>query len=481
MAESRDAKEDLHMQEDDALSDSGFRISGTIVVGIDIGTSASGIAYARFNAGDPTTPRCYIHTANLHGASGSRVDTKILADSHSEHYNSCFLEWFKMSLLRDVDLPSDVHRSSMFTELTNFRKPFGVSAKAATAKYLSLLWSDFQESLKCSVYDFEYKLVVTVPTGWPLYACQTMLEAIHEAGILSDKVTLANSIPDIEAASIALISDLSRPRDGMPPILKHDDLVVICDCGGFTTESTAYMISLTQPFNMRQITIGECIFAGGDLIDNAFMTILKAKMEKSCPSFKFGLLTGQRLRDFAHHHWKKDMKCNFRGDRRGWTFDVPDQYGNGTGQTISFTAFGLALVFDPIVDKIVNLVRSQIEAITKRFGNLRRDELHVIIAGGFGRSPYVQTRIKQAVLELAPSTSIHCPSGDQGCTAVARGAVLQGLRGSMSASLGNLMNSSYVTSRVIHANYGVSLNHGMDVNWLVTRVGRLFFAFAESC
>jgi hypothetical protein len=177
--------------------------------------SASGIAYARFNAGDPTTPRCYIHTANLHGASGSRVDTKILADSHSEHYNSCFLEWFKMSLLRDVDLPSDVHRSSMFTELTNFRKPFGVSAKAATAKYLSLLWSDFQESLKCSVYDFEYKLVVTVPTGWPLYACQTMLEAIHEAGILSDKVTLANSIPDIEAASIALISDLSRPRDGM--------------------------------------------------------------------------------------------------------------------------------------------------------------------------------------------------------------------------------------------------------------------------
>ncbi|XEU94764.1 hypothetical protein FSHL1_000048 [Fusarium sambucinum] len=419
MAESRDAREDLHMHEANASSASGFSMSGTIVVGIDIGTISSGIAYARFNPEDPTTPRCYIHNATLFRLSGSRVDTKILASVYNEELKDgedCFLRWFKMSLLRDTDLPSDVRNSRMFTELTTLRENLGVSAVTATADYLRLLWSDFRESLNCSVYDFSYSLVVTVPAFWPFYARQMMLEAIHEANLCSREVSIAASIPDIEAASIALVLDLSTPRDGVSPILCDGDVAIVCECGGFTTESVTYAISSIRPLQMEQVTQGSCTFAGGALIDDTFMQLLEAKLAKSCPSFAYG----EDLPKLIYHHWERDIKSSFCGDRREWTIPVYDKYG--TSQTISFSAFELALVFDPVVDKIVNIVRSQV------IKSGMRKAQHVIITGGFGRSPYVQTRIKQAVLELLPSTTIHCPSDDQGCTAVARGAVLRGLQ-----------------------------------------------------
>ncbi|KAM0231749.1 hypothetical protein ACHAPO_008329 [Fusarium lateritium] len=459
MAESRDAREDLHMQEANASSASGFSMSGTIVVGIDIGTISSGIAYARFNPEDPTTPRCYIHNATLFRLSGSRVDTKILASVYNEELKDgedCFLRWFKMSLLRDTDLPSDVRNSRMFTELTTLRENLGVSAVTATADYLRLLWSDFRESLNCSVYDFSYSLVVTVPAFWPFYARQMMLEAIHEANLCSREVSIAASIPDIEAASIALVLDLSTPRDGVSPILCDGDVAIVCECGGFTTESVTYAISSIRPLQMEQVTQGSCTFAGGALIDDTFMQLLEAKLAKSCPSFAYG----EDLPKLIYHHWERDIKSSFCGDRREWTIPVYDKYG--TSQTISFSAFELALVFDPVVDKIVNIVRSQV------IKSGMRKAQHVIITGGFGRSPYVQTRIKQAVLELLPSTTIHCPSDDQGCTTVARGAVLRGLQGLRLASHDYYAkDSTYVTSHIVDVKYGVALHPGPGIKWLV--------------
>ncbi|EYB30543.1 hypothetical protein FG05_35170 [Fusarium graminearum] len=92
---------------------------------------------------------------------------------------------------------------------------------------------------------------------------------------------------------------------------------------------------------------------------------------------------------------------------------------------------------------------------------------HVIIAGGFGRSPYVQTRIKQAVYKQTPSAIFHYPPGDQGCTAVSRGAVLRGLQEFRSPSLDCRETHLYVTSRIIRASYGVALYPKTNIIWLL--------------
>ncbi|EKJ72690.1 hypothetical protein FPSE_07090 [Fusarium pseudograminearum CS3096] len=471
MAGLHELREDYLMQSDDSTcSASTDHTSGTIFVGIDLGACFSGISYGRFDPQDVAFPRCWIHTATLGDVSGSRVQTRIPVNYYDKHFKGPFLEWFKMSLFRKEGLPDNVLRSSKVTELTILHQSLKVSAVTAMVDYLKLLWSDFHGSLDLYVYDFEYNLIIAVPGNWPVYVRRMMLEAIHKANILSDKVHLSPKfISDIEAASIALVLDLSKEHNDTHPILKAGDVVVVCDCGSFTTEFTAYKICLIQSLQMDEITRAECIFAGGALIDNAFMNLLKAKIKKKHPRSIIDL-SMEELREIAHDHWEKDMKCNFSGDRREWTFEVP--YGGGytnTSMTISFSAFELALIFDPIVDKIT----SQIKGLFDHDSIRGTYQPHVIIAGGFGRSPYVQTRIKQVVYKHNSPVTVHCPPGDQGCTAVSRGAVLRELQGFGSASLNHRKTQLYVTSRIVRASYGVALYPELDTIWLLKEGERL--------
>ncbi|QPC72106.1 hypothetical protein HYE68_002858 [Fusarium pseudograminearum] len=320
VAELLSVGEDYLMQSDDSTcSASTDHTSGTIFVGIDLGACFSGISYGRFDPQDVAFPRCWIHTATLGDVSGSRVQTRIPVNYYDKHFKGPFLEWFKMSLFRKEGLPDNVLRSSKVTELTILHQSLKVSAVTAMVDYLKLLWSDFHGSLDLYVYDFEYNLIIAVPGNWPVYVRRMMLEAIHKANILSDKVHLSPKfISDIEAASIALVLDLSK---------EHND-----------TEFTAYKICLIQSLQMDEITRAECIFAGEALIDNAFMNLLKAKIKKKHPRSIIDL-SMEELREIAHDHWEKDIKCNFSGDRREWTFEVP--YGGGytnTSMTISFSA-----------------------------------------------------------------------------------------------------------------------------------------------
>ncbi|CAF3621052.1 unnamed protein product [Fusarium graminearum] len=458
MAGLHEPREDSLMQSDDSTcSASTDRTPDVIFLGTDLGTCYSGISYGRFDPQDLAFPRCWIHTATLGGVSGSRVQTRIPVNYYDKHFKGPFLEWFKMSLFRNEDLPDDVLRSSMFAELAILRKRLKVSAVTAMADYLKLLWSDFHGSLDYS----------------PVYVRQMMLEAIHKANILSDKVHLIPKfISDVEAASIALVLDLIKEHNGTTQMPRHGDVVVVCDCGSFTTwhryslphkESTAYKICPRKPIQMEEITRGECILAGGALIDNAFMDILKAKIKKKHPRSIIDN-SEEQLGEIAHDYWEKDMKCSFSGDRREWTFEVP--YGGGytnTSLAISFNAFELALIFDPIVDKIT----SQIKGLFDHDSIRGTGWPHVIIAGGFGRSPYVQTRIKQAVYKQTPSAIFHYPPGDQGCTAVSRGAVLRGLQEFRSPSLDCRETHLYVTSRIIRARYGVALYPKTNIIWLL--------------
>ncbi|KAM0416940.1 hypothetical protein ACHAPD_005882 [Fusarium lateritium] len=260
MARLHEWREDLHMQEAQAPSAPEFRISGTIIVGIDL--SASFIGFP-----------CLLGTA---APLGFRIRDSIL----------------------EIRLRLDV---------MPILQTFVASLDQESTDYLSLLWSNFRESLRCSMYDFEYNIAITVPSVWPVYARKKMFQVIRKANILSDNVHLISKfIPDIEAASIALVLDLIKPLDRMQPILRGGNVVMICDCGGFTTEAAAYEIRTIRPLGMKQLTQRECILVGGALIDNNFMNLLKTKIESIgqiqnvCPVSEIDLVTGQCLREFAY-------------------------------------------------------------------------------------------------------------------------------------------------------------------------------------
>ncbi|KAF4451481.1 transcription initiation factor TFIID subunit 6 [Fusarium austroafricanum] len=432
-----------------------------VLVGLDFGTTYSGISYAKFDShGQIHAHACRVFHSRLHGHVGGKVPTKI----QNEQTQGLSLEWFKLSLLHRDDLPADVRTSPKFNMLTTARESVDMSAIAATGAYLRMLWDPFYRALGEDESNTLVQLTVTVPVVWPQYARQSMLQAIQEAGIVGPRVQLAPKfVAETEATAITLFSRFFNRQSSN---LKEGDLVIVCDCGGGTVDSIAYEIVSLEPFFVKECIPGECILAGGTLIDDdGFMHLLRAKARSICSDRAFATLTDRDFEDFARHRWEYDMKLRYTVNAEDWDFPLPLAWAKsrtrrirvGTGARISFSASELAPVFEPVVTKIVKLVTSQMQKVQDA---TCRDVSHVVVAGGFGRNRYLQTRIEQAVETLSPFTMTHCYLGDEGWNSVSIGAVLHAIQ---AHSLKNVVG---VCSRIARASYGVRAGQE-SVQWLI--------------
>jgi hypothetical protein len=75
---------------------------------------------------------------------------------------------------------------------------------------------------------------------------------------------------------------------------------------------------------VEEVVSGKCIFAGGALIDDAFMNLLKAKVQEHCSASTFSNLSEIDFHNFAQACWEEDLKLNYSGDPRKWTFALSD-------------------------------------------------------------------------------------------------------------------------------------------------------------
>lgn len=145
------------------------------------------------------------------------------------------LRWFKLLLLRDVDLTPEMQRSQILSRgkkvLTEKKK----TVTDAIADYQGGLWKHILGTIerarsKSVISALTFHVVITVPAIWPDYARKGMMDAAKKAGIFSYRpagdTTLAFA-PEPEAAALASLWD--RVQD-----LEKGDVYVICDAGGGT-------------------------------------------------------------------------------------------------------------------------------------------------------------------------------------------------------------------------------------------------------
>lgn len=148
------------------------------------------------------------------------------------------IRWFKLLLLREEDLASDL-RDSEF--LLRGRKMLRESEKTAVnliADYLRALWRHVLDTIqkargKSVVEGLSFNVVITVPAIWKDYARQGMEEAAREAGILDTRPagpTTFTFAPEPEAAALASICESGRK-------VEAGNVFVICDAGGGTVVS----------------------------------------------------------------------------------------------------------------------------------------------------------------------------------------------------------------------------------------------------
>ncbi|KAL7763021.1 hypothetical protein ACKLNR_006379 [Fusarium oxysporum f. sp. zingiberi] len=416
---------------------------------------------------------------------GSKVPTKYPTGIYNgSEYDGKWLGWLKLSLPHMDDLPDDLRVSKKLDILTKEREALDMSAVDSTSTFLGVIWKHAHGEICDRVKQIDefaqYHVVitVTVPVVWPTDARKKLYQAIQSANILGPNIRLARKfVTETEATGITLMPATSvypgnlqvgkaNPRTmyTFERRLNHlsgsgfqvRDTVIICDCGGGTTDLISYQVVYIQPFAVREISPGKCIFAGGSLVDEAFLDLVKGKAKRECPRPTFKALTNEDFHEFVESIWDENLKINHSLGMAGTRFRLPANFLGSQARrqprahpdslNMTFTADDINGVFDPIVDQIVNLVKSEMS-------------LHVVMAGGFGLNLYLQEKMKSWPKGHLPQPI----SSVSKAIKVARGAVFHGIQASRQSNQPIVQ----VNSRASGEGYGLESSIDISILWLV--------------
>ena len=200
---------------------------------------------------------------------------------------------------------------------------------------------------------------LTVPAIWNDAGKAATRAAAIQAGFLRDendnRLTL---ITEPEAAAMFC------SKTGLLN-LKIRDAVLIVDCGGGTVDLIAYEVEEETPFTVAECTAGSGDSCGSTALNRNFSNILRAKIRKM--KLPDGSRTAGRVYAKCIMDFENRIKADFRNNGQKWAVDVGieaefPEAGIEEGY-MTFTNEEILQCFEPVVNRILELVRNQIIAI----------------------------------------------------------------------------------------------------------------------
>ncbi|KAF8245501.1 actin-like ATPase domain-containing protein [Wilcoxina mikolae CBS 423.85] len=443
------------------------------VVGVDFGTTFTSVAFAHSSSPKEvklvqTWPNCAIGKA-----SADQVPTVI-------HYNrrtgekkwgyevvnassSDALRWFKL-LLQDQSKPTesyerDTHSrdaqrttarrlNSQLDRLTlsgntathsAFAPPATTPAHdtAHTLENLKIspvtVVSDFlrlvRDITKTSInrtYGAEFvrgskvEYVLTIPAIWSNLARARMVEAAEIAGFGSHRAEF-NLIGEPESAAVYALKEIQANA------LKKGDTFIVCDAGGGTVDLIAYKILQMEPLRLDEIVSGCGDLCGSVFLDQAFEQYMRGVVgDKLIDDLK------PRSKHVMMQSWEESVKFAFGNmtEEDEYYVNVPgmrdDEDNNIEDGCHTMERNAVERIFDPVVDKIIDLVEEQVVAVQQK----GEDVGAILLVGGFGSSEYLLKRLRDKYFGWS-STKLPVLQPPNARTAVVRGALLRGLDGSI--------------------------------------------------
>jgi hypothetical protein len=418
----------------------GGKDSDIIIVGIDFGTTYSGVAWTWANKVEQLEVVTSWQSYLPQNADCEKVQTAISYDKsgtvswgHDIAPTADQVKWFKLLLIDEKDLPKEVRRSNKLTEARNYLRRHNKTAISVIAEYLRLLWDHCEQRIADTIsHNFVYKyarfhFVITVPAIWPQYARVRMKDAAKMAGLLDDRLTgtpQLDIISEPEAAALATLRDVGGRSD-----IKPGDTFVVVDCGGGTADLISYEVTSTSPMVVKECVKGQGGLCGAVFVDEAFASLLMKK---------FGQEAWDRMSPYSRQRliqadWEYGIKHAFDGHKtRTWIIDMPpDCFASGERNRdprVELSAEDVRSVFDPVVNEIKSMVAEQIAAVKARCNKdpkvgkagaspIRHWLLlgvptdivqYVFLVGGFGRCRYLFNSLKESVgksIEILQSRS----------------------------------------------------------------------------
>ena len=153
-----------------------------------------------------------------------------------------------------------------------------VQASAAYLAHLARAWAHAHEGVagkrKAEASLAAQEVLVTVPASFDEEARELTLQAAREAGLPGVRL--------LEEPQAAFYAWLASQGDGWRQRLKVDDLVLVCDVGGGTTDFSLIAVAEEDgSLVLRRVAVGDHILLGGDNMDLALARLLQQKLESA--------------------------------------------------------------------------------------------------------------------------------------------------------------------------------------------------------
>ncbi|EFQ31525.1 uncharacterized protein GLRG_06814 [Colletotrichum graminicola M1.001] len=387
-----------------------------IVVGIDFGTTYSGVAWAETQRPDRRTAITTwpISRNVLEGESSDKVPTKLRYVGDEVQWGFSIpitapqdevIEWFKLDL--DPSLQS-------MGQAVSAEGRGGRNVDKLVTDYISALGTHLRYTLREKLGEQVVKttpleFVVTVPAIWSDLAKDKTRQACQKATGLTAAAPI-HLVSEPEAAAIYALHGLD------PHGLNVDDTVVVVDAGGGTVDLISYTITSLKPIlEVQEAAPGSGALCGSTFLNMRFAKFLKAKLGKE-DGFDDDIMAE------AMEQFEKKVKRQFTlGAAPDDTYTIPvgglgnnKELGISRGR-FSLKASDLQTIFEPVVLECIKLVKDQITASNVPIRA-------VLLVGGFGASNYLKERLRNAI-----DKSIQIMQPPNAWQAVVQGAVMKGL------------------------------------------------------
>ncbi|KAI2469096.1 hypothetical protein F4781DRAFT_395791 [Annulohypoxylon bovei var. microspora] len=397
-----------------------------LVIGIDFGTTYSGIAWASSDRPDRTIN--VTDWPNSRESEGGVSSPKV--PSLLRYLNDGQFEWgFQIS--DDAD-PQDI--LSLFKLGLEPEKYIKQSADAfgkslhfenvdqMITDYLSGLFKYFTGFMERQIGQGMFqttpvKFVLTVPAIWSEVAKQRTLDAFERVPNLPKSYSI-NLLSEPEAAGIASLREIDQHD------LKINDTFVTVDGGGGTVDLITYTITSLHPV----LEVVEASEGTGDLCGSS-------RLNERFAEFITSRLGGEEGWDedvlhSAVEHFDRRVKRVFSmsslTENRDFIVDVPglgrnSQLGIFRPGRLSLKAEEIHLFFEPDMIRVIQLVKEQIAMSNVP---IRK----ILLVGGYGASIYLRERLQIAIREDSSiMNNIEILQPPNSWVSVVNGAVMKGL------------------------------------------------------
>ncbi|KAH8689553.1 hypothetical protein BGW36DRAFT_391084 [Talaromyces proteolyticus] len=348
--------------------------------------------------------------------------------------------WTKLLLDQSAPLTRyDDEGLEKASEMGILRLPEGKTASDVVRDYLSEVYQHIlgriakqitEETLKTTPLEFWF----TVPAIWSDQAQNATINAARKAGFGNRASRPDDEIYLISEPEAAAITSLKKyTTKGIGNFIKPGDGVLICDCGGGTVDMTTYLVLQTLPYlTFEELCTGNGGKCGSTAVDRNFYQLMsdrfgdafdKLPMKKKSPGSEFMSKFEVIKQDFGYPNQPKIFEIHLNMNAP----NADPKYFDEEERMVFLSSEDLRSIFDPVVERILAMVRQQIQDSQEETGNRIN---RIILVGGFGDSEY----LRKAFRESFEPMDINITVPDKPQAAIVQGAALRGLEGLRSST-----------------------------------------------